>query len=302
VREWLSSYAAYFSPKYLFIAANSELRNIYPDTGPFLFWELPFLLAGAVVLIRTQNNRLKMLMILLLAVSPLAASLVHQPFGMIRALPLVIPISVLIALGINWLTDKWHIWGTVAVLVLVMWGLGRLYLSVFKLNDYYRYQYWDWGTDKVVEEINKYPDENILVDGWRSELYSQLLFFTRYDPVRYQTDNPLADLADYYGNGPINLVKHIGRITFKPIDYNRDVYNPGIIVGSYKMFGDKEIREFCMTKLFTVRGPDNFLMFTAARTNPGLLKEYNQLTKNPQDKEHNCLLYMSVTSPDTYVE
>ena len=287
-REWLALYATYYSPKYLFGLANPVLRNIYPGTGPFLIWQLPFLLIGAVELIRLKNGDRKYLIILLLLISPLPASLVREPFGMIRALPLVIPLSILIAMGMERFLSKWRFWGAVITGILIFLGLGRIYLSVFKLNDYYRYLYWDYGVEKVVEEINKLDDQKVQIDGWRAEIYSQLLFFTKYDPVKYQADNGMKDVKNYYNGGPIDQIRQMGKITVKSLDWNRDVYDDRIVIGSYKQFGDREIKHYCLTKLFTIRAPDNVILYTGARTNPEVLAKYNELTRTRKDELNDC--------------
>jgi 4-amino-4-deoxy-L-arabinose transferase-like glycosyltransferase len=292
VREWLSLYATYFSPKYLFGPANPDLRNIYPGTGPLLIWQLPFLIIGAVELIRLKKGDRKNLIILLLLISPLPASLVREPFGMIRALPLVIPLSILIAMGITRFLNKWRFWGAVITGVFVFLGLGRIYLSVFKLNDYYRYLYWDSGVEKAVQEINKFNDQKVQVDSWRAEIYSQLLFFTKYDPIKYQADNGMKDLNNYYNGGPIDQIRQIGRITVKSLDWNRDVYDDRILVGSYKQFGDREIKHYCLTKLFTIRAADNVILYTGAKTNPEVLAKYNELTRTRGDESNDCLSFI----------
>jgi 4-amino-4-deoxy-L-arabinose transferase-like glycosyltransferase len=273
-REWLSLCTAYFSPKYLFGLENSVPRDIYPDVGPFLIWMLPFLIIGVVEFIRLKNDNWKKLLIMLLIISPLPASLVREPFGMIRALPLIIPMSILIAMGIDKFIERWRLLGTITIAVLVLWGMGRIYLSAFKLNDYYRYQYWDWGVDKVVEEIGKLPDKEIQVDGWRAEIYSQLLFFMKYDPAKYQADNKMENLGSYYNNEAIDQIKRMGRITVKSVNWDKDALDDKVIVGSFMVMGDDQIKKYCLTKLFTVRAPDNSILFIGAGTNPQVLLKY----------------------------
>jgi len=279
VREWLSLYTAYFSPKYLFGPVNSVLRNVYPDVGPFLFWQLPFLAAGIVGLIRLKNDGWKVLLILLLVLSPLPASMVREPFGMIRALPLAIPVSILTAMGIDMFIAKFRFKGIIIVIALVFLGIGRIYMSAFRLNDNYRYQYWDYGTDKVVEEITKLPDQNIQIDGWRAEIYSQLLFFLKYNPARYQADNMVDVPGNYYGGEPIGQVRQLGRITVRSINWNEDISEDKLLVGSHMIIGDEQIKKYCLTEVFTVRAPDNAILFVGARTNPEALAKYKDCSQ-----------------------
>lgn len=286
-RQWLALYTAYFSPKYIFGPGNFVLRNAYPDAGPFLIWQLPFLIAGVIGLARAKKNDGKVLMVLLLVISPLAASLVDEPLGMIRALPMVIPLSVLIALGMDTFIKKWRNWGIMVVILLVFLGIGRIYLSAFKINDFYRYRYWDYGTDKVVEEINKLQDEKIQVDNWRAEVYAQLLFFLKYDPAKYQAGNRM-NYGNYYYDEPIDKVKRMGRITVKSINWNDDIVFNKVVVGSHVVFGDDEIKRYCLTKVFTIRAPDNEILFTGARTNPEAILKYNKLTADFEDKPKDC--------------
>jgi 4-amino-4-deoxy-L-arabinose transferase-like glycosyltransferase len=288
IRELLSLYTAYFSPRYLFGSGNSVLRNVYPDLGPFFVWQLPFLILGVVRFIKLKLSGWKTLIVLLLVISPLPASLVREPFGMIRALALTIPLSILIAMGMEVLMEKWKTKGLLVILVFTLLGVGKLYLSAFKFNDYYRYKDWDYGVDQVVEQINKLPDQNIQVDNWRSEIYSQLLFFLKYDPFKYQKDNGMENLAGYYNNEPIGQVKKMDRITVKPINWDKDVLDDKVLIGSFQIIGDSLINQYCLTEVFTVRAPDNEILFIGARTNPQEFKKYITLNQKSGNETKDC--------------
>lgn len=275
-REWLSLYTAYFSPKYLFGSVNSIPRDVYPNLGPLYVWELPFLIIGVIKLIKIKTSESKILLTLLLILSPMPASLVREPFGTIRALTMIIPLSILIASAIELFINRWRL-GIIVATALVLFGIGKVSISAFQLNDLYRYQYWDYGTDQVVKEISKYPDKEIQVDGWRAEIYSQLLFFLKYDPTKYQADNMMDDINTYYNNGATSAIKHIGRITVKTINWNEDLFTNKLLVGSNVIIGDDLIKRYCLTKVFTIRAPDNTTIFIGARTNPQAIKQYNKL-------------------------
>lgn len=287
LREWLSLYVAYFSPKYLFGSVNSIPRNVYPNLGPFYIWELVFLAIGVVKLIKVRRGEFKLLTILLLILSPLPASLVREPFGMIRALTMVVPLSIIIALGVDVFIKRWKL-GVIVITVLVLFSIGEVSVSAFRLNDLYRYQYWDYGTDQIVKEIAQLPDKEIQIDGWRSEIYSQLLFFLKYNPHQYQIDNKMDDLNTYYNNGAISQIRHIGRITVKTINWNEDLSENKLLVGSNVIIGDDLIKRYCLTKVFTVRAPDNTTVFIGARTNPEMLARYMKLTEDLSVKPKDC--------------
>lgn len=272
IREFASLYSSYFSPRYLFGLGDPGPRSSYPDLAPFLFWQLPFLISGIVWLFKktkSEDQDLKFLVIIMLLISPIPSSITRDPFSSIRALPLVFPLLILISIGIHKLVEKKPKIGVMLLLLLSLWSCGKIYLSVFKFNDYFRGASWNEGINQLVTAVQneKLP---VIIDNARGEIYSQIIFFTKADPQTYQDNNPEVSLSDYYTNMDRNQIKHINNITVRGIVWEKDIYQEQILVGDELSIDDKQIKEHCLTKLFEIKGSDHKVIYTGVKTNPSL--------------------------------
>lgn len=273
-KEFLSLYTAYFSPRYLFGLGDANLRSSYLDLAPFLFWQLLFFITGVVWLFnknKTEDKEFKFLIILTMIISPIPAAMTRDPFYTIRALPLVLPLTILTAIGINKFLEKYKIFGKIIFIGLIVWSLGKIYLSVFKFNDYFREKYWEIGIEEMVDKIKneKLP---VIVDNGRGEIYSQILFFTKFDPGRYQKDNFEVLNSNYYTDMMRNRTKIISNITVREISWKDDILKEQVLVGDELAISEKQIEEHCLTKIFEIKGLDNKILYLGVKTNPGLKK------------------------------
>jgi len=274
IREFTSLYSSYFSPRYLFSLGDPGPRSSYPDLAPFFLWQLPFFLIGLIWFFnKTKNDtkELKFLMILMMLVSPLPASITRDPFSSIRALPLVFPLTILIAVGISKFLEKYKKIGMMILICLIVWSFGRIYLSVFKFNDYFRGWAWENGIEKMITKIEQ---ENlpIMIDS-RGEIYSQILFFTKANPKDYQENNFEVSDSDYYTNMTRIKTKKIKNIIVKGLEWGKDTELEQILVGDSLAINDIQIKEHCLTRVFEIRGLKGEVLFMGLKTNPELKKE-----------------------------
>jgi hypothetical protein len=182
----------------------------------------------------------------------------------------------LVAIGLINFLEKYKKIGIVILVGLIVWSVGRIYLSVFRFNDYFRGQYWETG---IEEMINKIKDEKIpvVIDNGRGEIYSQILFFTKADPIKYQENNFEVSESNYYTDMTRNKTKKIGNIMIKGIVWKNEIAKEQILVGDNLAISDEQIKQHCLTKMFEIRGLDNKLLFIGVKTNP-------QLEKNKKGK------------------
>jgi len=268
VNEFASLYVSYFSPRYLFSIGNADPKSSYPGLATFFIWQLPFYLIGLYFLIKDKKlNPLRSIIILLLLVSPLPAALTRDPYTTIRALPLVVPQTLVIALGVIKTLKP----GLIMVLCLVITAsLISLYSSIFILNDYFRAYAWDFGPTKVVDYINKLPKNlPITFDNSRGESYIHLLFFTKYDPATFQKDNFEVSPEQYYTSMVRNKTKNLGRISYKQIDWGLDAEKTKqYLIGDGLVISDHELDVHRLTKIADINNPDGSLALRIVETNP----------------------------------
>jgi len=291
-RQFLSLYTSYFSPRYLFDLGDPGPRNSFPDLATFFGWQLPFLIIGIIFWIKNKDKKCKELLFLtaiLLLISPIPSSITQDPYSSIRALPMVMPWMILVGLGMKQMKKKFGGWMKILYFGLIIWSLGRIYLSVFKFNDYYRFGAWDYGTERLVNEIKKIDSNTPILIDTRAEPYSQFLFFTKTDPKTYQENNLEVDEKNYYTEMQRNKIKKIGNVTFRQIDWNNDLTKNQIIVGDNLTFGEEAIKEHCFSKIFEIKGLDNkTILFTGIKTNPMEKNRFNEIKKKFKIESNDC--------------
>ena len=154
---------------------------------------------------------------------------------------------------------------------IIVYSLVNLYSSAIVLNEHFRARYWDYGWRQVVDRLDTLdPDLPVVVDSARSEAYSQILFFTKFDPARYQRENFEVPLSEYYQNLDRNLEKNIGRITVRGIQWKPDLARQQYLVGDYLAISLEQIKNNQLTLIEEIDYPDGSPAYRIVKTNPPL--------------------------------
>ncbi len=278
LKDFVSLYVSYYSPRNLFFLGDSGPRSSFPELSVFFFWQLPFYLHGLYLLFTKKNlGEIKSLTLFLLLVSPIPAALTRDPFSTIRALPLVVPITILISLS---LIDLWQklksrriqLLALLTFSLLLIYSVLKLYSSAIILNEYYRAVDWNYGWEQVVNVIKKDTDSNlpIVVDNARTEPYSQLLFFTKFDPASYQRENFEVPLSQYYTNLTRQTNKKIGRISVRGINWKPDLSVKQYLIGDYLAISPEQIINNHLRLIAEIKYPDGSPAFRVVLTQPQL--------------------------------
>jgi 4-amino-4-deoxy-L-arabinose transferase-like glycosyltransferase len=270
LREFGSLYSVYFSPRYLFGLGDSGPRSSYPDMASFFLWQLPFWVMGIIWLFKktgSKEKEIKFLVILLMLVSPIPASITKDPFSNIRALPLVLPLAIMMAVGVDIFLNKFKKIGLIILIGLIVWSGGKIYLSVFKFNDYFRGYSWEEGIEEMTNKI-KDQKNPVVVDGQRGEIYSQILFFTKADPKKYQENNFEVNLNNYYTDMTRNRTKQINNITVRNIIWHEDIYKEQILVGDALSINEDQMKEHCLSLVFEIKDKEGKIIYRGVKTHP----------------------------------
>lgn len=277
--EFASLYVSYFSPRNMFVLGDSGFRDSYPELATFFMWQFPFYIYGLFILVKRKNlGELRFFTIALLLVSPIAGALTRDPYATIRALPLVIPQLVIISLGMIGFWEKLSMYkkhtsklriGAVSVLfVLVIYSVAKLYSSAIILNEQFRGFYWDYGWEEVVNVVkNEFdPALPVVVDNARFEPYSQIAFFLKYPPEKYQQENYEVPLSEYYTNMQRNRTKIIGNITTRAISWKEDLLIKQYLIGDGLAISEQQIKEHKLKLIHEVFYPDGVIAYRIVKT------------------------------------
>jgi 4-amino-4-deoxy-L-arabinose transferase-like glycosyltransferase len=275
IKEFSSLYVSYFSPRYLFSLGDSSPRSSFPGLGSFFVWQFPLFLLGLYTLYKDkENSNLKHFILTLLLVSPIPASLTRDPYSTIRALPMIVPLVTIMALGairFYELTLRYSRKIFLAfTLVIIFFSLSKLFVSVFYLNDYFNYSSWNYGWKDTIEKLPSLnQDLPVVIDNSRGIPYPIILFYLKFDPQTYQKTNFEVTTQEYYNNLSINPVKNLGKITIRKIDWGKDSdHIEQYLIGDTITISDLELHNHRLDKISDILNPDGSIAIRIVKTNP----------------------------------
>jgi len=164
--------------------------------------------------------------------------------------------------------------------LVVVYSLLNLYSSAIVLNEYFRAAPWEYGWEQVITKLNTLdPKLPVVIDNARAIPYSQILFFTKYDPLIYQQTNFEVSPENYYIDLTSNTTKYIGRITVRSINWEPDLIKEQYLVGDSIAISLEQIKLNKMTLLEEIKYPDGTPAFRIVLTNPKYQKAIRRLIR-----------------------
>jgi 4-amino-4-deoxy-L-arabinose transferase-like glycosyltransferase len=207
---WLDHYLSHFNFNFLFLLGDEVPRSKVPQVGQLLLVTLPFFILGLFRL--TKFPALFPLIICWQLISPLAASLTFQSPSALRALPLVVPLTLIVALGVYSLFELKSKLIVIPLLFLFIINF-IYYLDAYFRHYQQRYPFsWNMGTKELVSylkpQISQY--QNVYITNVYDQPYILYLFFSQYPLPRLQPNIQLTP-PDKFG---FSTVDQIDNITF----------------------------------------------------------------------------------------
>lgn len=272
VREFISQYLAYFSPKNLFFDPDPQQgARSMPDLSVFYNWMIIPFFFGLRTLIVNRSLPLIRIIILLIIISPFSASLTRDPFATIRALGFLWGITIIIAFGLNYILSvfssirrKLSIF-TVAVLL----SLVQLYLAYFVLLQYERSQNYGYSFVELLKQIEFMKNKHFVVDSSREPAVGIMFaFFKKYDPYKLQKDLGLIVAGRYYSTFDPKEIYIIDNIEARPINWREDACKKQILVGDLLAISDGQVKEHRLSFIFDIKNMAGEVFLKAYETNP----------------------------------
>lgn len=160
--EYISNYLAHFSLSFLFSYGDSIGRHIAFRTGPLFKWEIIFLILGIYYLLKEKKSIFGTAILFLVVISPVAASVALPSPHVLRSLPLVLPITLLVAYGLVRVVQQKR------YLFLVIFALIAMLEGILYVDNYYNHAAVtipDWGGQykELITKIANNKKGNTLV-------------------------------------------------------------------------------------------------------------------------------------------
>lgn len=238
LRSVLGRYFNHFSGKFLFITGDwSNPRNGTIYQGVLYYADFLFVLLGLVALLGKNRKPLENFMIYWLTVAPIPAALTRDSISSVRSYTMVIPLIFIAAFGLTHLTAflqkqkpvfRYFIFTTI-ILIYVFFFIRFLDLyfvhdPIFSSED--RLYGYKQAIEYLVSALPK--KEKIILTQKYGQPYIFYLFYTAYDPKKYQKQAKLKE--NLYGD--VGEIEKIDNIYFRKIYFPNDRAIPdALLVG-----------------------------------------------------------------------
>lgn len=263
IREFLSLYLTYFSPRSLFFVGDPDLQRSIPELATFYFWEVIPYAIGLYVLIKEKNKNFIKLLLILFLITPIPAALTKDPFSTHRAIMALLPFSIIITLGVDAVVSKFNKFVNI-VLTLFFISISLLFLwrSYFVLMPHERARYWGYGVEELSQIIVNNPDKHFIIDTSRIKPpYMNLAFFTKLNPSEFQKSVNQNIKNNYYTDLEFNNYYKFANLETKTIDWKTDLYKNVVLVGDQLAVSDGQAKEHGLIKMFEIKDPVGEVIF-----------------------------------------
>jgi len=269
-REFFSQYVSYYSPRNLFFLPDSDPQRSVPELSVFYPWMILLYFVGIWVLYNRRRKLFFKFLIMLLFVLPVPIALTGTPFSTQRALPLLLPLSIVISIGVDAIVSRTLkiVWVPVGGFLIFL-SLVLLWRSYFVLLPGERAGAWNWGFRELARETQNRPKEMFLIDQSRLKpAYIELAFFLKYPPEKFQkmVDPEIRD--DYYNRPIFNEDYSFSNIRTGSISWENDPCIEQILVGDEFAISSDQAEEHGLEKIFEIRDPVDYIVFVGWRTDP----------------------------------
>lgn len=272
IREFLSQYLAYFSPRNLFFQPDSDLQRSLPELSVFYPWMVIPYFIGIITLIKRIREKNYKFLALLLFIAPIPAALTSDPFSTQRALPLLLPILIIVSLGIDQILGlRFKKISILVMFTLTLFSLLYLYRSYAVLLSNERAKVWGYGFNQLAEEIKKRPEEKFIIDSSRIKpAYIELAFFLKIHPSVMQQAVDQNIKNNYYNDTVWKGHYILDNFETRSINFNEDSYKQQILVGDSLAISEGQVKEHFSTPVFVIESPSKEIIFQGFKTNPDL--------------------------------
>ncbi|OGK09229.1 hypothetical protein A2767_06830 [Candidatus Roizmanbacteria bacterium RIFCSPHIGHO2_01_FULL_35_10] len=210
LRDVSNRYVSQFSPEYLVINGDSNLRFGFPNLGLFTFIEYLFIFIGFYFLFKNKE-RFRYMLVFLILITPISNALTWQGQSLIRTYTLLFPIILVIAYGfyncLNSINNK-SVRQLFAIFCIGLFIFFKYYSFDTYFNHYPKrattIRAWQCGYKELVDYVKQNYDkyDRFYITDRHGQPYIYFLYYWPFDPAAYQKQAKIS-APDQYGFGQV---------------------------------------------------------------------------------------------------
>jgi 4-amino-4-deoxy-L-arabinose transferase-like glycosyltransferase len=259
-------YFNHFSGKFLFFQGDwSNIRHGTPYHGVIYLVEGVFLVSAAVVWSKSNPGRDRFILYWLL-LSPLPAALSRDSIQAVRALNMVFPLVITLAVGAYAFVNSINLLKRIRLPVFS--GLLIVYLLVFARfldlefvhSPFFSAQDWYFGYREAVKTVIPIKDNysQIIFNQSYAQPYIYFLFYQKYPPEKWWPQSQLLENK----TGDVGLIEKMDNIVFRPLSWSGDKYqHRALVVGEPLSMDPNASSQTDVKLLSTINFPDGQTAF-----------------------------------------
>jgi len=233
LRRWFN----HFSGRFLFYEGDwQNPRHSAPNHGMLLVVDLAMLVVGFIGLVRLKGKA-QVFIFLWLILAPLPAALSRDQVHAVRALNMVIPLTILSAVGLSYLLSFAKKLSRLRIASYSFIFIAYLLSLTYFLDAYFLHlpvhdaKYWYYGYKQVVEDITPIQNDygKIIFQQSYDQPYVYFLFYQKYPPKDYQKQAKLTE-----GGIDVGLVEKLDNIKFELFSWPVRSDEKILIVGDFE--------------------------------------------------------------------
>lgn len=214
--RWFNHYSARFL---LFEGDWSNPRHSVPHSGVITLMDGVLLIAGMYVVMSKSFRKWMAPVAAWFLLSTLPSILSRDQVHAVRSLPMVVPLTILIALGLTFILSlPFRRVAFVSIGVLYIASYTYFADAYFIHGVIHNSHYWEYGYKQIMEVIKPYAQDGrpVYIQQSYAQPYIYYLFYTQYDPASYQKQAKLVESR----SGDVGQVEKIDTVHFVQIDWS----------------------------------------------------------------------------------
>ncbi len=234
IKMIIQNYISHFSPSYLFISGDKNLRSLQQGWGELYPVTFPLLVAGLFYLIRLRGREY-FLILALLFLAPIPATLTKEVPHSLRSLAMVPFIALLSALGIYYLNIliKYKTWLQIFLISIYLIYFSIYFVDFIKKYPPYSSEEWQFAYKQLFKEaghkLSNY--DKVIISDEYAQPYIFAAYYQKIDPSYFQNNVVRNNPSEW----SFSSVRKLGNLEFRKVNWDLDVQlKNSLIISSNK--------------------------------------------------------------------